>query len=77
MDGVMVDDPQVIEEIAGEFTGFSDIIAVRRTQKGVSAPGGALMEEETFHELQKTVEEKVKELCEGLLSGEIVIRPKR
>lgn len=77
MDGVMVDDPQVIEEIAGDFTGFSDIIAVRRTQKGVSAPGGALMEEETFHELQKTVEEKVKELCEGLLSGEIVIRPKR
>ncbi len=78
MDGVMIDDPQVIEEIAGDFSGYSDIVPVRKTQKGISSTGtGTLMDEETFAELQRTVDEKLEEICEQLLSGDISIRPKR
>ncbi|MCQ4636495.1 exodeoxyribonuclease V subunit gamma [Anaerovorax odorimutans] len=78
MDGVMVDDPQVIRDIAGEFSGYSDVVPVRQTQKGFSGTGaGKLMDEETFRELQKNVDEKVGELCEELLRGNIAVKPKK
>lgn len=78
MDGVMVDDPQVIRDIAGDFSGYSDVVPVRQTQKGVSGTGpGKLLDEETFLQLQKTVDEKVEELCAGLLKGNIALRPKK
>ncbi len=78
MDGVMVDDPRVIGHIAGEFSGYSDIVPVRRTQKGVTGTGpDKLLEEEDFRGLQRTVDEKINELCSDLLSGRIEIKPKK
>ncbi|MCI9596967.1 MAG: hypothetical protein HFE75_06670 [Firmicutes bacterium] len=78
MDGIMVDDPQVIGHIAGAFSGYSDIVPVRRTQKGITGTGpDKLLEEEDFRSLQHTVDEKINEICGGLLSGNIEIRPKK
>ncbi|MCB6994063.1 PD-(D/E)XK nuclease family protein [bacterium 210820-DFI.6.37] len=78
MDGILVDDPQVIEGIAGDFSGFSDIIPVRKTQKGYSGTGpGRLLEDEAFRNLQREVDARVEELCDGLVSGSIRVRPKK
>lgn len=78
MDGVAVDAPEVIEEIAGEFSGYSDIIPVRRTQKGIAGTGPEkLLDETAFRELQDEVKEKVKELCGDLAAGNIRIMPKK
>lgn len=78
MDGVIVDDPEVIESVAGDFCGYSDIISVRRTQKGISATGeGTLLDEADFIRLQEAVSEKVNELCHDLLAGKIAVRPKK
>lgn len=78
MDGVMVDDPQVIEHIAGAFSGYSDIVPVRQTQKGFVGTGpDKLLEEEDFRNLQHTVDEKITEICSDLLNGKIEIRPKK
>lgn len=78
MDGVAVDDPGTIEQIAGEFSGFSDIIPVRRTQKGITGTGPEkLLDEEAFQGLQEAVDEKVQELCRDLTAGNIRIRPKK
>lgn len=78
MDGILVDDPQAIQNIAGEFSGFSDIVPVRQTKKGYSGTGpDKLLDQETFSQLQKEVDEKVKELCSGLLCGDIRVMPKK
>ena len=78
MDGIMVDDPQVIRDIAGDFSGYSDVVPIRQTQKGVSGTGaGKLLDEETFLQLQKKVDETVGGLCEELLRGNIALRPKK
>lgn len=78
MDGVAVDAPDVIREIAGEFSGYSDIIPVRRTQKGVSGTGPEkLLDEEAFKGLQEEVDQRVSELCGDLASGNIRIMPKK
>ena len=78
MDGIMVDDPQVIRDSAGDFSGYSDVVPIRQTQKGVSGTGaGKLLDEETFLQLQKKVDETVGGLCEELLRGNIALRPKK
>lgn len=78
MDGVAIDDPATIEQIAGEFTGFSDIIPVRRTQKGIAGTGPEkLLDEEEFLGLQEAVDKKIQELCRDLAAGNIRIRPKK
>ncbi|WP_269477985.1 PD-(D/E)XK nuclease family protein [Hominibacterium faecale] len=78
MDGVMVDDPQVIRDIAGDFSGYSDVVPIRQTQKGFSGTGaGKLLDEETFLQLQEKVDETVSELCQELLSGNIAVKPKK
>jgi len=74
--GIMVDDPETVKEIAGEFEKSSDVAPVRQTSKGiVGSPAGALMSDEEFTELQKAVDEKVEELCGRLAGGDIDISP--
>lgn len=78
MDGIAVDTPEVIEEITGEFSGYSDIIPVRRTQKGIAGTGPEkILDEAAFRELQEEVKAKVKELCGDLAAGNIRIMPKK
>lgn len=78
MDGIMVDDPQVIQDIAGDFSGYSHIVPVRRTQKGVSGTGpDKLLDQETFRVLQEQVDKTIQELCRGLAAGNMKVRPKK
>jgi ATP-dependent helicase/nuclease subunit B len=76
---VVVDKASVIENIAGVFQDYSNIIPVRKLKDG-SLKGnseGNLLSEQEFTELQKAVDKKVKELCCALVDGCIDIRPMR
>ncbi len=76
MNGVMVNDPEVIESIAGEFSGYSEIAQIRSSSKGVSGTGkDSLMEEDAFLAFQQEVDAKVQEICQSLVAGKNPARP--
>ena len=76
LDGVMVDDPQVIKDIAGEFSGFSEIAPVKNTKEGVKSAGReGLLSEEDFAALREAVAAKVEEACMQLSEGKIDVYP--
>jgi ATP-dependent helicase/nuclease subunit B len=79
LDGVVLDDESIIESIAGEFSGYSDILPVRRTKEGLytGTTEKKLLKEEDFSELLDAVNNKVKELCSELSGGSIEIKPKK
>lgn len=79
LDGVVLDDMSIIESIAGEFSGYSDILPVRRTKEGLFAgtTEKKLLKEEDFSELLDAVNGKVGELCGELSEGSVDIRPKK
>lgn len=76
LNGVLVDDPNVIESIAGDFSGYSDIIPVRNGKEGIVATGnGGLLSEGEFDSLIEAVGNKVHEICQDLADGNIDIAP--
>ena len=79
LDGIVLDDQSIIESIAGEFSGYSDILPVRKTKEGLYAgtTEKKLLKEEEFTELLDTVNNKVKELCVELSEGSVEIKPKK
>ena len=78
LDGVVLDDSSVIESIAGEFSGYSDVLPLKRTKEGYSGTTERkLLKEEDFTELLDTVNRKVSELCSELSEGTIEIKPKK
>ena len=73
---MLVDDPNVIESIAGDFSGYSDIIPVRNGKEGIVATGnGGLLSEGEFDSLIEAVGNKVHEICQDLADGNIDIAP--
>lgn len=78
LNGVMVNDPETIDSIAGDFEKFSDILPLRNGKDGISGTSeGFLMEEEEFVEFQQEFDGKVKELCNNLVRGCIELKPKK
>ena len=79
LSGIMVDSGAVIEDIAGEFSGFSDILPLRRNTAGeVSATSeGFLLSDEQFEQLQADVDVQIEKLCRQLSDGRIAIHPKK
>lgn len=78
LDGVVIDNQGVIESIAGEFSGHSDILPVKKTKEGyVGTTDRKILTEEEFWELIDTVSNKVKELCIELSEGSVDIKPKK
>jgi len=76
LDGILVDDPAVISDIAGEFEGFSEIVPIRATKEGIKNSGNeGLLPEADFRELQGAVFQKIKEACSDLLAGKIQAHP--
>lgn len=76
LDGVMIDDPQVIHDIAGDFTGFSQIVPLKKTKEGIKSTGReGLMAEEDFEKLRQAVAARVRQACEDLTAGRIDIHP--
>lgn len=80
MNGLIVDSGDNAESIAGEFERYSDLIEGLQKVKVKDAAfeyKGCVMNAEEFAELSEAFDAKVKELCEGLISGEIAAHPKR
>lgn len=76
LDGILVDDPVVIGDIAGEFSGFSEILPLRNTKAGITNTGNeGLVPEQEFKALQHKVFSKIEKACEDLLSGKIDAHP--
>ena len=76
LNGAMVNDPQVIASVAGDFEGFSPIVPLRAGKEKISGTGSdSLLEEEEFQELEEAVRTKAAELCRQLTEGEIDIKP--
>ena len=79
LDGILIDEPDVIESIAGEFTGSSDIVPVRKNKEGivVGTSKDKLLTNDEFAELQLAVDGKIAELCEQLAQGNTDIAPRK
>lgn len=79
LDGVVLDNQSIIENIAGEFSGYSDILPVRKTKEGTFAgtTERKMLREEEFSELLDAVNHKVEELCSELIAGTIEVKPKK
>lgn len=77
LNGVIVDDPSVIRNVAGDFSGISDIVPIRINKDGVVSGTGKdnLLSDEEFAKLREVVGEKVGELCGSLADGSIEIHP--
>ena len=76
LNGIMVNDSAVIEEIAGDFDGYSDIVPLRSTKNGIiSTSKEFLISDDEFAELQDQVDNQVRKLCSELENGKIAIRP--
>ena len=76
LNGVVVNDPEVIRDVAGDFSGYSDILPVRSGKDGVVPTGSeGLLSEEEFNELRGAVIEKVRSICADLAEGRIDIHP--
>jgi len=78
MDGVVVNNPQILQSIAGDFSGSSEVIAISRNKEGeITASSGKLLTEEAFTEFQEAVDETIEKLCASLVSGNLDITPKK
>lgn len=79
LDGVLLDDPDVIEGIGGEFTGFSDIIPVRKKKDGTCSgtSEGKLLDEGEFENFREQVHHTIEDLCSELVYGNLEIQPKK
>lgn len=76
MNGTMIDDPAVIEAIAGEFDGYSDIVQLRNTKSGVKGlSSDRLLMEDEFEQFRNDVDEKIRSICGNLLAGKNPARP--
>ena len=77
LDGVLVDEPTVIENIAGEFEGASDIVPLKKNKDGIVQGSGKdkLLTVDEFHLFEEEVGAKIAELCEELTKGSAAISP--
>ena len=75
--GILVDEPDVIKNIAGEFEESSEVIALSKKKDGEFKKTGTLLSEAEFEELQVEVKAVTEKLCEDLVGGNIDIRPKK
>lgn len=79
MDGIVVNDLHVIDGLDEAFTGYSQIIRVRKKKDGtVSGTGDfAALSPEEFCRLQEHVAELTKDLCGAFAAGDVSVAPKR
>lgn len=73
MNGLMVEDEDTIDALDQGLEGWSKIIPMQVTKEGLKSNYALPLEE--FKELQRIVDNKVEEICQGLISGQIQLRP--
>ncbi len=79
LDGIVVNEPSVIRDMAGEFSGYSDILPLYRNKEGElkGTTEAKLLSQEQFADLQGAVGQTVERLCADLVSGVADIHPKK
>ncbi|GAB1477241.1 helicase-exonuclease AddAB subunit AddB [Bacillota bacterium] len=79
LDGVVLGDPAVIDNIAGEFSGYSDVLPIRKSKEGIvsGSSEGKLLSEDEFRAFQEAMDSVITKLCSSLASGVIAINPKK
>lgn len=79
LNGILLDEPHVIKGIAGEFSGNSEILPIRKNKDGgISGTGkGRLLSEEQFNKLCDEVDEIIQRLCVSLYEGRVDVHPKK
>lgn len=77
LNGVIVDDPNVIRNVAGDFSGISDVVPIRINKEGLISGTGKdnLLTDKEFESLREKVREKVTDICKSLAGGGIEIHP--
>ena len=79
LNGVLVDNPDVIRSIAGDFEGSSDIVPVRKNKDGDYVSSGRTEEqvltEDEFASLRSKVADTVAEKVTELIKGKVAIHP--
>lgn len=79
LDGVVLDEPEVIDSIAGEFGGYSEILPIYKSKDGkvTGNSDNKLLSEEDFTTLRTAVDQTINDLCTSLATGVIDARPKK
>lgn len=79
LEGAIVNDPVAIRSIAGDFSGRSEIVQIMRTKEGElkGTSEERLFEPEEFDSFMEDVEGTVKNICKGIVTGEISPAPKK
>lgn len=80
LEGVVLNDRQIIEAMDGEFDDSSKVVPVKKSRKDgayAAASGGSLISEDEFKELYEQVNSHVERICRDICSGVISIEPKR
>lgn len=78
LEGAIINEPEIIRSIAGEFEGRSSIVPIRISEGGFSGTGNdRLFERDEFMRFLEEVTDKVKETCKGIVSGDIKVAPKQ
>ena len=78
LNGIMVDEDSVINNIAGDFDRYSEVVSIQKTKNGIKATGkDTLLSEEEFTTLQEAVDEQLVKICRNLTDGVIEIHPKK
>lgn len=79
LEGIMVNDSNLLEAMTGQITGSSDVIPVKYSKKDsafVASSGGHLMTREEFNDLYEEVGRQVNRICQEICDGNISIAPK-
>lgn len=79
LEGIVVDDDEIIETMDSEIDGASQVIPVKISKKEggyVASGGGQLFTQEEFAELEGQVDKQVERICREICDGSIEIAPK-
>ena len=79
LEGIVVNDMDIIEDMDGEFSSKSQVIPVKLNRSDnayAASSGGYLFTPEEFSELCQQVDEQVKRICCEICDGSIDILPK-
>lgn len=80
MEGIVLNESDVIESMDGDFEQASKVIPVKKMKKtGAYAPsaGGQLFTAEEFKELSEQVDAQIERICREICGGNVEIAPKR
>ena len=83
LDGIMVDDQENLLDLTGAFSGYSDVVKLRKLKDGTIKSTAredskrSLLSEEEFSQLQRQVNNLVADATRRLIGGEIKAVPMR